>query len=220
MLALQRTDQSRPLTPRNSTTEWELLRNGERVAVIFPVKPRDTLIQRVLMHSPIRRTVWEARTQEGELICRDPAWVIATNAAKAWFAPNAPAHHDTDNESIQDRRPAAAVRPTETLTPTVKENLEHATDSESLKLQKERTTITAQPAPNDERTQNLSPPTPEAVVENHSETTEELRETGDSQGHPRQQLNETAPQTQPPPIAEPETKKKRRQRKNKNYRRR
>ena len=108
MLALQRTDRSRPLTPRNGTTEWELLRNGQRVAVISPVKARSGIIDRILA---LGQTNWEARTQDGKLICRGQTWTTATDAAKARFKEHVTLAPSPEHVGIQSQEPPLQQRP-------------------------------------------------------------------------------------------------------------
>ena len=192
MLALQRTDRSRPLTPRNGTTEWELLRNGQRVAVISPVKAHGNIIDRILA---LGQTTWETRTRDGKLICTGQNWTTATDAAKARFKEHAAPAPNPEHAGTQGQEPTLQQRP-----------LARDADLRGEIIRSRPAEATQE----QEKTDRLEP----GPDRNEGETPGQLRE-GEAQpeeatSNPEQQV----------PADGPDNRKRRRQRKNKNQRRR
>ena len=192
MLALQRTDRSRPLTPRNGTTEWELLRNGQRVAVISPVKAQGNIIDRILA---FRQTTWEARTQDGKLICRGETWTTATDAAKARFKEHATPVPNPEHIGIQGEEPALQQRPPAQDTDLTGEIIP-SRPAEATQEQEQSGRL--EPGPDRNEGETLGQPQ------------EDEAQPEEATSNPEQQA----------PADGPENRKRRRQRKNKNQRRR
>lgn len=227
MLALQRTDRSRPLTPRNGTTEWELLQNGRRVAVISPVRAGGSILRRILIIVFMGRTMWEAKTQDGELICKDRSWTIASNAAKARFAQD---DHKAKAQRPETQRPeaqrpealsnaddnttAAPPEPRNILSDKHDTNEGHGENpGERQKLQSRAAgAAKEQPSPAAKGDERPTRPAPERAVK-----------FPPAPEPPSEPAAPPEPEPEPEPEpAETETgpKKRRRQRKNKNQRRR